>query len=560
MRTAIGLGLGALALLVQACGSSAPRTLAEMSVAEVCAKLSLGSPEERLEAARHLGERGDGLAIPALVKTLSDPEITLRKAAVRSLGRLRAGPAVDVLAAMLEGKKDPTLAHDVVEALAQIGGAKSLVTLLKAEAGGADPDVAERIRTDFLPLLLKPEVAPVLARLAEAGPEAIRPMAARRLDELYAKFPEAKPTPTPTPTPTVAAVPVPTPSPTPEASRRPRPTPTPTPTRRPTPRPTRPPPPVGTDPDIVIGEPGADPPPPATRPPPTPDDENLYAGDPTVPATPPTGPVPPAPPPPPPPPTRPAPGNRLESERLFRLAWQREQGGEIGVALSTYREAMQVDPTYADPPYNLGVLLARSNRKEEAVEAFRACLAANPDQPEASYELGKLLIELKQGREAVRELEAAVASPRAQPFWYTQLGFAQLLAGDKSRAADAFMQATRRGDGQGAMELGHLHLEALRFGEAARAFEAAAKLGIEGAAPHYNEGLSWYQAGDAARAGLAFRRAIEKDPGHGRAHYTLALMLIKDRRFGDARPHVAAARAAGIDVASLESSLRVAGS
>ena len=66
--------LAVLLVALTGCGDSTPKRLKELSVAQVCAKLSLGTPVQKRSAAEHLGDRNDRAAVPALIKALEDED------------------------------------------------------------------------------------------------------------------------------------------------------------------------------------------------------------------------------------------------------------------------------------------------------------------------------------------------------------------------------------------------------------------------------------------------------------------------------------------------------
>jgi len=64
---------------------------------------------------------------------------------------------------------------------------------------------------------------------------------------------------------------------------------------------------------------------------------------------------------------------------------QREQ---FKAAEQEYREALRLNPSLISPLANLGVLLARTERSEEAIHAFETVLQKVPDHPQATLNLG----------------------------------------------------------------------------------------------------------------------------------------------------------------------------
>jgi tetratricopeptide (TPR) repeat protein len=73
-----------------------------------------------------------------------------------------------------------------------------------------------------------------------------------------------------------------------------------------------------------------------------------------------------------------------------------------------YREAIALDPGFADAHYNLGNLLFRDGRKEEALLLYRRAAELAPADAEARYNVGIVLRDLGRPDEARRALEEAL--------------------------------------------------------------------------------------------------------------------------------------------------------
>jgi Flp pilus assembly protein TadD len=76
-------------------------------------------------------------------------------------------------------------------------------------------------------------------------------------------------------------------------------------------------------------------------------------------------------------------------------------------AEAEYRDALRINPDYADAHNNLGLLLDDMGRKEDAEAEYRDALRINPDDAEAHGNLGILYSETGSNEAAKKELEIA---------------------------------------------------------------------------------------------------------------------------------------------------------
>ena len=85
--------------------------------------------------------------------------------------------------------------------------------------------------------------------------------------------------------------------------------------------------------------------------------------------------------------------------------------GQYDEAIRSYQEAVRLNreasPGSPWPPLNLGVLLARLDRRDEAEPLFRESVRIDPRFPQGHYQLGTALEKKGRADEAVNELEEA---------------------------------------------------------------------------------------------------------------------------------------------------------
>lgn len=89
-------------------------------------------------------------------------------------------------------------------------------------------------------------------------------------------------------------------------------------------------------------------------------------------------------------------GNTLVDQRQFALA------------AAEFREAIRLDPQYAEAFNNLGITLAEQGELEVAADAFRQAVRLDPQDAESQSNLGHALLELGLSMEAIGPLQEAL--------------------------------------------------------------------------------------------------------------------------------------------------------
>jgi tetratricopeptide (TPR) repeat protein len=93
---------------------------------------------------------------------------------------------------------------------------------------------------------------------------------------------------------------------------------------------------------------------------------------------------------------------------LSFLAAAHNRLGEKKSAIEAFRKAIELDETYAEAYFNLGLLLADDGQNEQAERLLRTATLLNPTSHEAHGRLGILLQKLGRYSEAEDELRRAV--------------------------------------------------------------------------------------------------------------------------------------------------------
>ena len=146
--------------------------------------------------------------------------------------------------------------------------------------------------------------------------------------------------------------------------------------------------------------------------------------------------------------------------------------------------------------------LARTGRKEQAVENYRRALRFRPDYAIAHQMLGAALVDVGKLNEALQHFTA--------------------LARLRPRDAHAWQM------------IGAIHSEQNRYAEALPHFEKAVSLKPDDANIHYNLANALGRLGRRKRAIDHYRRAVALNPGDADARNNLGVMLMREGRMNEA--------------------------
>ncbi|MDR7481184.1 MAG: tetratricopeptide repeat protein [Armatimonadota bacterium] len=129
----------------------------------------------------------------------------------------------------------------------------------------------------------------------------------------------------------------------------------------------------------------------------------------------------------------PGPGSALGAEEWFNVAIELE-GASPEEARLAYRQALELDPGFADAHTNLGRLYHQAGNVAQAEAHYRQAMVHAPDDPIPCFNLGVLLDDLGRREEAARMYRQALARDPQLADAHYNLG---LLYEAMGRRADA---------------------------------------------------------------------------------------------------------------------------
>ena len=214
-------------------------------------------------------------------------------------------------------------------------------------------------------------------------------------------------------------------------------------------------------------------------------------------------------------------------DALFAAAVARHQSNDLAGAESAYREVLRIDSRHAASWCNLGVLLARVGRADEAAACYLQALAASPGHPDAHFNLGNLYRRAGRLPEAVAEYRCCLAAAPEHTGALFNLGLSLSALDDLPAAIQAFHEVIRLepANADAFMRLGDCQMRQGQMNEAVASFRQAVARAPNDPRSHYNLGLGLTNLGAFAEARAALGQALCLRPDYAEAHNALGLTL-----------------------------------
>jgi protein O-GlcNAc transferase len=211
--------------------------------------------------------------------------------------------------------------------------------------------------------------------------------------------------------------------------------------------------------------------------------------------------------------------------QAFARAVARHQAGDFTAAESAYRAILQQVPTHPATLCNLGSVLARQNRPEDAARCYALCLAASPSYADAHYNLANLHRRFNRLREAVTHYQSCLSTnPNHASAWFN-LGLAAVGLSDLTGAATAFRKtiALEPDNADAHNRLGDVLLRSGDVNAGVEAFRQCVVLRPDDPRGLNNLALALTNLGRPQEAVELLQKALKLNSEYAEGHNTFAL-------------------------------------
>lgn len=231
------------------------------------------------------------------------------------------------------------------------------------------------------------------------------------------------------------------------------------------------------------------------------------------------------------------PGNARGHNNLGQALFRADR---IQDSVTSYTEALRLQPNYPETHYNLGVSLAKLGSLPAAIGHYESALRLQPDYPAAHNNFANTLMKVGRESEALRHYEEAL---RLDPLFaeaHGNLGNALLQTGRAAEAMPRFQRALELSpaSAEAHYNLGNAHAAMNRMPEALEQYREALRLRPDYADAQVNAGNALLQLGRLKEAIADYEKAVALNPQHADARFNLASALLESERWAEALPHL----------------------
>ena len=207
--------------------------------------------------------------------------------------------------------------------------------------------------------------------------------------------------------------------------------------------------------------------------------------------------------------------------------------GRTEEAIKHYLQALRLKPDYANAHYNLGIAYADSGMHEEAIDKYKQVIRIDPDNAWAHNNLSNAYGALGMYKEAIEACKKAIRINPDFAVAHYNLGNTYGESGMYKEAIEAYKQVIRINPdfADAHSNLGNAYGVLGMHKEAIEAYKQVIRIDPDSAWAYYNLGIAFADSGMYKEAIEECKKAIRIDPDYVKAHYNLcaAYLILNDR-------------------------------
>lgn len=195
-------------------------------------------------------------------------------------------------------------------------------------------------------------------------------------------------------------------------------------------------------------------------------------------------------------------------------------------AVTSFRKALEIDPSVAEIHFNVAILLTMLNRTEEAINSYKKTVKLKPSLTDAHYNLGTALQSQGNFEQAALSYQKAID---LEPGFFEAIVNLGVVLQEQSRLAEAIevykRALTLQQDAKVYFNMGTALKNEGKLGDAIDCYNKALELKPDYAEVHSNLGEVLRDQGRYDESVTFYKQALEFDPDLPVANYSLAVYL-----------------------------------
>jgi len=210
--------------------------------------------------------------------------------------------------------------------------------------------------------------------------------------------------------------------------------------------------------------------------------------------------------------------------------------GRTKEAIASLEKAIGIKPDYPEAHHNLGLALMQAGRLDEALARLQRAVELKPEFAEAHNSLAVALLTQQRPQEAIGALRRAIQLKPAMASAHNHLGNALCAMGKVKEAVESYREAIRIDPSypEAYNNLGNAYRELEQLDEAARCFSEALERRPEFAEAHNNLGITYARQGKLDLAVKECEQALRLRPDYAAAHSNLGIAYAHQNEFDKA--------------------------
>lgn len=206
---------------------------------------------------------------------------------------------------------------------------------------------------------------------------------------------------------------------------------------------------------------------------------------------------------------------------------------QLDKAVTHYKKALKLNPSYAQAYNNLGIALHKLNKINEAIKNYKKAIEYKADFEEAYNNLGSAIRDLKKPKEAIKYFENAIKIKSDYFEAYNNLGIAYLDINLKDQAVESFKKVIKIKPDYAIAHnsLGLVYHETKEYEDSILSFKKAIELNPNYEKPYNNLGNVLSDLGSYDEATNSYYQAIKIKPDYSKAYSNLLFNLNYKKEF-----------------------------